>query len=76
MHIYPTETAFVTTRRLRFLMGRAWVAAANRADSDAAKGGIIADMRCVVTVSAYAKEFTNVLFPLNNQVGMCWSVAE
>ena len=47
-------------------MGRAWVAAANRADSDAAKGGIIADMRCVVTVSADAIDFTDVVFGLCN----------
>ena len=47
-------------------MGRAWVAAANRADSDAAKGGIIADMRYVLIVSAYAKDFTDVFVFLNN----------
>jgi hypothetical protein len=52
------------------------VAASNRADSDAAKGGIIADMRCAVTVSAYAIDFTDVFFSLNNQFGMCWSVSE
>jgi hypothetical protein len=57
-------------------MGRAWVAAANRPDSDAAKGGIMADMRYALIVSAHAKDFTNVLFSLNNQFGMCWSVAE
>jgi hypothetical protein len=47
-------------------MGKAWVAAANRADSDAAKGGIVAGMRCVVTVSAYATDFTDVFSSLNN----------
>jgi hypothetical protein len=47
-------------------MERALVAAAKRADSDAAKGGIIADMRCIVTVSAYAINFTNVFFSLIN----------
>jgi hypothetical protein len=57
-------------------MGRALVAASNRADSDAAKGGIIADMRCAVTVSAYAIDFTDLFFSLNNQLGMCWSVSE
>jgi hypothetical protein len=47
-------------------MGKAWVAAVNRADSDAARGGIIADMRCVVTVSAYAIDFTDVFLNLYN----------
>jgi hypothetical protein len=47
-------------------MGRAWVAAANHTDSDTAKGGIVAGMRYVVIISAYAKDFTDVLFFLNN----------
>jgi hypothetical protein len=47
-------------------MGRAWLAAANREDSDAAKGGIIADMRYVIKVSAYAIDFTDVFVFLNN----------
>lgn len=42
------------------------MAAANRADSDAAKGDIIADMRCIVTVSAYAIDLTDAFFSLNN----------
>jgi hypothetical protein len=57
-------------------MGRAWVAAANRADSDAARGGIIADMRYILIVSAYATDFTDVFVFLNNWFGMCWSVTE
>jgi hypothetical protein len=47
-------------------MERALVAAADRANSEAAKGDIIAYMRCIVTVSADAIDFTDVVFGLCN----------